>query len=91
MNQSKNIDIGLAELANVYNLRTFRSSHFLLKVKTNISQLILKSKQEDGACKEIFFFVKHNSIPNDNLLPINWVGKGRILFNYGKGPIIHSS
>lgn len=38
-----------------------------------------------------FFFVKHNSIPNDGLLPTSCVRKGRILFNYDKDPEIHAS
>ena len=34
VNQSKDLDIGLSELASMYDLTTFRNSRFLLKVKT---------------------------------------------------------
>lgn len=47
-NQSHDFGIGLAELGHVYDLSTFGNSRFLVKVKTNKSSLILKSKHNDG-------------------------------------------
>lgn len=73
LNCSMGINIGLNELDNVYDLLTFGNSHFLLKVKTNMSTLVLKSKHNDGAWKEKYFFVRRNSIPNGNLLQKSWV------------------
>lgn len=68
----------LSELAHIYELSTFRSSYFLFKVKTNKRHLSLTTKQNDGAWKYNFFFVKRESIPNGDLLPMKWVKKVRI-------------
>lgn len=74
--------MGLVDLAHVYDLQTFGSSRSLLKVKTNKSHLILKSKQNDGSQKDKYFFVKREFIPNGDLQLRNWVRKGRILFYF---------
>ena len=56
LNRSKCLNIGLNELACVYDLSTFGNSRFLLKVKTDRSPLVLKSKHNDGAWKGRYFF-----------------------------------
>lgn len=63
------LGIGLIELAYIYDLSTFRNSHFLLKVKIDKPPLILKSKPNDGSGKGKYFFVKRDSIPDGDLLP----------------------
>lgn len=49
VNLSYNLDIGLTELAFVYDLSTFGSFCFLLRVKTNKPPVISKTKHNDGA------------------------------------------
>lgn len=44
LNQSKDLDIGLAELSHMYDLATFGNSHFLLRLKPLKSPLVLKKK-----------------------------------------------
>ena len=66
---NKGLNIGLGELASVYDLQTYGSSRFLFKVKKGRIHLVLKSRQNDGAWKERFFFVKRESIPDGDLLP----------------------
>ena len=82
LNQSKKLNIGVGELASVYDLSTYGSSRFLFKVKTGQSHLVLRSKQNDGPWKEKFFFVKRASIPDGNLWPQEWVLKGRVLISF---------
>ena len=79
VNQSKGLDIDLHELACMYDLTTFRHSDFLLKVKTHISPLVLKNKQNDGAWKEKYLFVRRDFVPSGDLLSDAWFKKGRIL------------
>ena len=76
--QSHDLGIGLPEFAHVYALSTFTNSHFLLKVKTIKPLVILKSRHNDGAWKEKYFFVRRYSIPGGDLLPKAWVKKGKI-------------
>ena len=77
MNQNKKLNIGIGELASVYDLSTYGSSRFLFKVKPGKNHLVLKSKRNDGPWKERFFFVKRASIPDGNLWPQEWVLQGR--------------
>lgn len=79
VNQSKGLDIGLLELACVYDLTTFGYSCFLLKVKTHRSPLVLKTKHNDGAWKEKYFFMRCDFVPSGDLMSDAWVKKGRIL------------
>jgi hypothetical protein len=79
MNQNKKLNIGIGELASVYDLSTYGSSRFLFKVKPGKNHLVLKSKRNDGPWKERFFFVKRASIPDGNLWPQEWVLQGRAI------------
>lgn len=65
--RSRDLTIGLNELDFFYDLKTFRNSHFMLKVKTDKPTLVLKSKHNDGAWKWRYFFLKRNSIFDWNL------------------------
>ena len=73
LNHSKTMDIGALELALVYDLSTFGSSRFLLRVKANKHHLILKLKQNEGAWKEKYFFVIRDAIPNGDSLRKTWI------------------
>lgn len=79
INQSKGLDIGLLELACVYDLTTFGNSRFLLKFKTHRTPLVLKTKQNDGSWKGKYLFLRRDFVPNGDLFPDVWVKKGRIL------------
>ena len=76
--QSQSVELGVPELAYVYNLVTHGSSCFVLKLKPDQSRLILKSTQNDPHWRNQFFFVKRDSIPDGGSLPLKWVTKGRI-------------
>ena len=78
LNERKNLNIGVGELASVYDLQTYGSSRFLFKVKPGQNHLVLRSKQNDGPWKERFFFVKRASIPDGSLWPQEWILKGRV-------------
>lgn len=69
LNQTHDRDMDLAKLSHVYDLSTFDNSRFLFKFKFNKSPLVLKTKHSDGAWKERYFFVRRDSIPNEDLLP----------------------
>lgn len=56
LNQSKDLNIGLVESAHVYDITTFRSSHFFLIIKYHISPFVLNTKHNDEAWKEKYFF-----------------------------------
>ena len=66
LNENKKLNIGVEELASVYDLQTYGSSRLLFKVKPGRNHLVLKSKQNDGPWKERYFFVKRASIPDGN-------------------------
>lgn len=51
LNGSMGLNIGLNELAHVYDLLTFMKSRFLLNFKVHESPLILKSMHNDGGWK----------------------------------------
>ena len=81
LNENKKLNIGVEELASVYDLQTYGSSRFLFKVKLGRNHLVLKSKQNDGPWKERYFFVKRASIPDGKVWPQEWIIKGRILIS----------
>jgi hypothetical protein len=82
LNQNKKLNIGVEDLASVYDLSTYGSSRFLFKVKPGQNHLVLRSKQNDGPWKERFFFVKRASIPDGDLWPQEWILKGRVLTSF---------
>ena len=70
LNENKGMDIGLKEVATVYDIKSFRSFWFLLKNKPGRTPLIEDFSHEDGLWKERFFFVKRNTIPFGENLPM---------------------
>lgn len=69
VNQSENLDIVLSKLDSIYDLSTFGSSLFLLKVKLDKPLLVLKSKHNKDSWKERFFFMRRDFVPNGSSLP----------------------
>ena len=77
LNQSKNMSLNVADISTMYDLQTFGSSRFILKVKTGHPHLVLRTRHNDKTWKGRFFFVKTSSIPQYTGLPYEWVTKGR--------------
>ncbi|KAF5761228.1 hypothetical protein HanXRQr2_Chr16g0762631 [Helianthus annuus] len=80
LNQIKTLhvpDLCIEDLPIAYRLRSHGNSHFLL-FSTSSNPLILKaSKNEDGWQRK-FFFVRWDSIPEGNSLPVKWLTFGRV-------------
>ncbi|KAJ0486946.1 hypothetical protein HanHA89_Chr14g0585141 [Helianthus annuus] len=72
------IDLGMAELAALYDLTTFGSHRYLLKRKAGEDHPVLKVTKNDTNWKRRFFFVRRDSLPNGNDLPKEWVTHGRV-------------
>ncbi|KAJ0819747.1 hypothetical protein HanPSC8_Chr16g0699631 [Helianthus annuus] len=76
--EQEGIDLGMAELAELYDLTTFGSHRYLLKRKAGEDHPILKVTKNDTNWKRRFFFVKRDSIPDGKDLPKEWATHGRI-------------
>ncbi|KAJ0703708.1 hypothetical protein HanPI659440_Chr14g0554271 [Helianthus annuus] len=76
--EQEGIDLGMAELAELYDLTTFGSHRYLLKRKAGEDHPILKVTKNDANWKRRFFFVKRDSIPDGKDLPKEWATHGRI-------------
>ena len=72
------IDLGMAELAEMYDLTTFGSCRYLLKRKAGQDHPVLKVIKNDTNWKRRFFFVRRDTIPNGEDLPKEWATHGRI-------------
>ena len=72
-----NLDLDVADLALIYDLRSHGSSRYLLKHKLDHEPLILKCSQSNVLWKKQFFFVKRSSIPDGGSLPYRWITKCR--------------
>jgi hypothetical protein len=77
LNDSNNMSLDISDVATMYDLQTFGSSRFILKVKTGHPHLVLKTRHNDKTWKGRFFFVKRSSVPQCAALPYEWVTKGR--------------
>ena len=64
LNNNESMSLDVADIATMYDLQTFGSSSFVLKVKAGHPHLVLKTRHNDRTWKERFFFVKRSSIPN---------------------------
>ena len=76
------MSLNVGDIAMIYDLQSFGSSRFILKVKTGRLHLVLKTQHNDTAWKERLFFVKRDSIPEGVGLPYEWVRKGRITLSF---------
>ncbi|KAF5816135.1 hypothetical protein HanXRQr2_Chr03g0130981 [Helianthus annuus] len=76
--EQEGIDLGMAELAELYDLTTFGSHRYLLKRKAGEDHPIFKVTKNDTNWKRRFFFVKRDSIPDGKDLPKEWATRGRI-------------
>ncbi|KAF5771152.1 hypothetical protein HanRHA438_Chr14g0678941 [Helianthus annuus] len=76
--EQEGIDLGMAELAELYDLTTFGSHRYLLKRKAGEDHPIFKVTKNDTNWKRRFFFVKRDSIPDGKDLPKEWATHGRV-------------
>ncbi|KAJ0766173.1 hypothetical protein HanPI659440_Chr08g0312451 [Helianthus annuus] len=76
--EQEGIDLGMAELAEFYDLTTFGSHRYLLKRKAGEDHPIFKVTKNDTNWKRRFFFVKRDSIPDGKDLPKEWATHGRV-------------
>ncbi|KAF5810459.1 hypothetical protein HanXRQr2_Chr04g0169661 [Helianthus annuus] len=70
--EQEGIDLGMSELAELYDLTTFGSCRYLLKRKAGEDHPVLKVTKNDTNWKRRFFFVRRDTIPNGKDLPKEW-------------------
>ncbi|KAJ0588023.1 hypothetical protein HanIR_Chr04g0169831 [Helianthus annuus] len=70
--EQKGIDLGMAELAALYDLTTFGSHRYLLKRKAGEDHPVFKVTKNDTNWKRRFFFVRRDTIPDGEDLPKEW-------------------
>ncbi|KAJ0585975.1 hypothetical protein HanHA89_Chr05g0206791 [Helianthus annuus] len=70
--EQEGIDLGMAELAEMYDLTTFGSHRYLFKRKAGEEHPVLKVTKNDMNWKRRFFFVKRDTIPDGKDLPKKW-------------------
>ncbi|KAL8199657.1 hypothetical protein R6Q57_013225 [Mikania cordata] len=72
LNQHFGLEIGVLEIALMYQLRTHGSSRFVLQRRSGLIPGITLNEYE---WRNRFFFVKRRSIPNGELFSLKWVEK----------------
>ncbi|KAJ0726095.1 hypothetical protein HanPI659440_Chr12g0466371 [Helianthus annuus] len=72
------LSFNLSKLASLYNLVSHGSHRFLFKAKPQHPLPLLKTTKNDSNWRNLFFFVRRDTIPLGNTLPKKWVLKGRI-------------
>ncbi|KAJ0447675.1 hypothetical protein HanLR1_Chr17g0666641 [Helianthus annuus] len=70
--EQEGIEIGMSELAELYNLVSHGSHRFLFKHNPGAPHPILKTTKNDTHWKNRFFFVRRDSIPDGKYLPKKW-------------------
>ncbi|KAL8255338.1 hypothetical protein R6Q59_033559 [Mikania micrantha] len=68
-------EIGIPEIALMYQLRTHGSSRFALQRRSGAPVLVPGVTLNEDEWRNRFFFVKRSSIPDGELLPLKWVEK----------------
>ena len=76
--EQEGIDLGMAELGELYDLTTFGSHRYLFKRKPGEEHPIFKATKNDTNWKRCFFFVRRDSIPDGKDLPKTWATYGRM-------------
>ncbi|MFS7963308.1 hypothetical protein Hanom_Chr08g00736561 [Helianthus anomalus] len=78
LNCTHSLDMTFSEIADVYELRTYGTSHFTFRIKPGQYSLASKTKHKENDWRTRFLFVRRDSIPNDQSLPIHWTRKVRV-------------
>ena len=76
--EQEGIDLGMAELGEMYDLTTFGSHRYLFKRKAGEDHPVFKVTKNDTNWKRRFFFVRRDTIPDGKDLPKEWATHGRI-------------
>ncbi|KAJ0442840.1 hypothetical protein HanIR_Chr16g0813921 [Helianthus annuus] len=76
--EQEGIDLGMSELAELYDLTMFGSCRYLLKRKAGEHHPVFKVTKNDTNWKRRFFSVRRDTIPNGEDLPKEWATHGRI-------------
>ncbi|KAJ0814284.1 hypothetical protein HanPSC8_Chr17g0783811 [Helianthus annuus] len=76
--EQQDIDLGISELAEMYDLVSHGSHRYLLIHKPGEEHSIFKATKNDTNWKRQFFFVRRDSIPDGKDLPRKWSAHGRI-------------
>ncbi|KAJ0804838.1 hypothetical protein HanPI659440_Chr02g0042661 [Helianthus annuus] len=70
--EQEGIDLGMAELAEMYDLTTFGPHRYLFKRKAGEDHPVFKVTKNDTNWKRRFFFVRRDTIPDGKDLPKEW-------------------
>ncbi|KAM0055599.1 hypothetical protein Hdeb2414_s0006g00208061 [Helianthus debilis subsp. tardiflorus] len=70
--EQEGIDLGMAELAEMYDLTTFGSHRYLFKRKAGEEHPVLKVTKNDMNWNRRFFFVRRDTILDGKDLPKEW-------------------
>ncbi|KAJ0943026.1 hypothetical protein HanPSC8_Chr03g0099121 [Helianthus annuus] len=76
--EQQGIDLGMSELAEMYDLVSHGSHRYLLKHKPGEEHPIFKATKNDTNWKRRFFFVRRDSINDGKDLPRKWTTHDRI-------------
>ncbi|KAJ0618296.1 hypothetical protein HanLR1_Chr02g0049321 [Helianthus annuus] len=76
--EQEGIDLGMAELGELYDLTTSGSHRYLFKRRPGEEHPIFKATKNDTNWKRRFFFVRRDTIPDGKDLPKKWATHGRI-------------
>ncbi|KAM0025654.1 hypothetical protein Hdeb2414_s0021g00577091 [Helianthus debilis subsp. tardiflorus] len=80
------LQFDVPELAYVYTLVTYGSNRFLFKSKPHQPIPILKTTKNDSSWKNEFFFIKRDSLPEGDTLPVRWISKVKNFVNLAELP-----
>ncbi|KAJ0861986.1 hypothetical protein HanPSC8_Chr12g0512951 [Helianthus annuus] len=70
--EQEGIDVGMAELAEMYDLTTFGPHRYLFKRKAGEDHPVFKVTKNGTNWKRRFFFVRRDTIPDGKDLPKEW-------------------
>ncbi|KAM0050067.1 hypothetical protein Hdeb2414_s0008g00293281 [Helianthus debilis subsp. tardiflorus] len=68
--EKERLEFGLLDLTYLYSLVTYGSNRFLFKYKPHQLIPIHKTTQNDSTWKNQFFFVRRDSIPDGDTMPL---------------------
>ncbi|MFS7952636.1 hypothetical protein Hanom_Chr07g00609201 [Helianthus anomalus] len=71
--EQEDVELGMSELSQMYNLVSHGSHRFLFKHKPGQPHPILKTTKNDTHWRNQFFFVRRDSIPDGKDLPKKWI------------------
>ncbi|KAJ0743710.1 hypothetical protein HanPI659440_Chr10g0379111 [Helianthus annuus] len=86
VNGREGLQFDVPELAYVYTLVTHGSNRFLFKSKPHQPIPVLKTTKNDSSWKNQFFFIKTDSLPEGDTLPVRWISKVKNFANLAELP-----